>query len=141
MANKGNTIATGNSTIVWINGESYPEFKGFEYKVSLSFEDVKFAGGDNDTYSRYTGGTCEGTITLNKVRSRAALLIADAARTGIMPDISIVSKIMNDSTGKAERATFSNVIFTEYGATSEAGAVMEESIPFKSSMPKFTEYM
>lgn len=139
--NKGNQVATGTSTVVWINGEAYPEFKGFEYKVAGSFSDVKFAGGDNNTYNRYTGATCEGTITLNKVRSRAALLLADAYRSGVMPDITIISKIMNDSTGKAERATFTDVVFTEFGGKSEPGSVMEESIPFKSSLPAFLEYM
>lgn len=141
MTNKGNQVATGSSTVVWINGEAYPEFKNFEYKVSGSFEDVRFAGGDMNTYSRFTGATCEGTVTLNKVHSRAALLVAEGYKTGVMPDITITSKIMNDSTGKAERAVFRDVILTEFGGSSEAGALMEESIPFKSSLPEFIEYM
>lgn len=137
--NKGNQVATGTNTVVWVNGEDV-QCNKFEYKVALETGDVKF-GGDLQTYKRVVGVGCEGSITLNKTKSYLAQLIGNVSKTGLLPDITITSKIINDSTGKAERATFRNVVITEYGATSEHGATMEETIPFTSSPPEFIEYM
>ncbi|ULO09670.1 hypothetical protein H1230_13370 [Paenibacillus sp. 19GGS1-52] len=139
MANKGNEVATGTNTVVWVNGEDVKSNK-FEYKVAYETADVKF-GGDLQTYKRVVGVSCEGSFTINRTQSRMALLIGDVAKTGLLPDITITSKIINDSTGKAERATFRNVVIAEYGATSENQAVMEDTIPFTSSPPEFIEYM
>ncbi|MNC00063.1 hypothetical protein D3C75_473790 [compost metagenome] len=139
MSNKGNQVATGTNTMVWINGQPV-SVKSFEYKISVETEDVKFPN-DLNTYKRTVGMTCEGTITVNKTESVAAKLVAGTAKTGLNPDITITSKIINDSTGKAERAAFRDVVISEYGASSENGGLLEESIPFSSSIPEFIEYM
>ncbi|MNP58377.1 hypothetical protein D3C76_1532880 [compost metagenome] len=83
----------------------------------------------------------EGTLTFNKMYSRGAALLAEAFKTGVMPDVKIVTKTLNSSTGKAERAVLSGVVFSEFGASTEAKSVGEEEIPFTFSEFEFLELM
>lgn len=135
MAVKNNLILTGTNGNVWLNGKLLAEIKSIEAKVTGSFEEVSFAG-DLATRNVYTGWTGEGTIVLQKVSSVAIDLLADAYQNGIMPDVKIISKLYNPSTGKAERVALSDVVFTEFTlAQFESKALIEDELPFK-----FSEY-
>lgn len=140
MLDKNNGVISGNDCIVWLNGEICDDIKQFEYKVTLDFADVNYLN-DPRTYKKYQGFTGEGTLTFNKMQSRGAKLLKDAIKSGIMPDVKIVSKLDNKSTGKAERTVFSGITFSEFGASSEAKAVSEESLPFSFSDIDFPELM
>lgn len=124
-------VLTGNNGDVWFNGRRLGTLKSIELKVTGKFEDVEFCG-DNATHNAYTGWSGEGTIVLLKVDSEVVKLLAAAYKSGEMPDISINSKLMDAATKKAERASVSEVVITEFMlAKFEAKTIVEEEIPIK----------
>nr|WP_240967966.1 phage tail tube protein [Paenibacillus aquistagni] len=124
---------SGTDGTAWINGEEWAELKAIEAKVTGEFEDVTFCG-DYGTYKRFMGRTCEGTLTLNKVMSRGMKLMAEAFKTGVMPDIKIITKLVNKQTGKAERVALKDVVFSEFAiAKFENRSLLEEELPFTFS--------
>ncbi len=128
-----NKILTGNSGNVWLNGKLISTIKSIELKISGNFEEVNICG-DNATYNKYTGWSGEGTMTWNKVDSSGIKLLADAYKTGVMPDIKIITKLTDKSTGKSERVAVSQVVLTEFSlAKFEAKALIEEEMPLKFS--------
>jgi len=138
--NKGNGVISGNDAITWINNEIWDDISSIEYKITGEFEDVTFLG-DPRTYKKYTGFTGEGTITLNKTRSRGAAILGQAFKTGNMPDVKIVTKLLNKSTGATERVVLSGIIFTEFGSSTEAKALVSEELPFTFSEYEVLEIM
>lgn len=126
-----NRILTGSKGNVWMNGKLLAQLKSIELKISGNFEDVNFCG-DFATHSKYTGWTGEGSITLQKIDSTVLALIADAYKTGEMPEIKIITSLRDNSTGQAERAAISGVSITEFMlAKFEAKALIEEELPLK----------
>jgi hypothetical protein len=131
-SNRGNQVISGSDCIVWINNQIWDDVKSVEYKIAGEFEDIVFLG-DPRTYKKYTGFGGEGTLILNKIRSRGASILADAFRTGNMPDIKIVLKVTNRSTGRSERVALYGVVFTEFGGSFADKALAEEELPFTFS--------
>ena len=128
-----NRLLTGTSGNAWINGKLLATIKSIELKVTGSFEEVNFCG-DLATHNRYTGWTGEGTVTFGKVDSMVVSLLADAFKTGDMPEIKIITKLTDKSTGKSERAAVSEIVFTEFFlAKFEAKALIDEEVPLKFS--------
>lgn len=128
-----NKILTGNSGNVWMNGKLLSTIKSIELKVTGSFEEVNFCG-ENATHNRYTGWSGEGTMTWGKIDSTVLKLLAEAFKTGNMPDIKIITKLTDKTTGKSERAAVSNVVLTEFFlAKYEAKTPIDEEIPLKFS--------
>lgn len=140
MLDKSNGVISGNDCFVWMNGELLDDIKSFEYKVTLDFGDVTYLG-DPKTYRKYQGFTAEGTLTFNKIRSRGATMLKGAIKSGVMPDVKIVTKMVNASTKKAERAVISGITFSEFGASLEAKTIGEESLPFSFTDIDFPEVM
>lgn len=140
MLNKTNGVVSGNKCTVWLNGEILDDIKSFEWKVTQDYADITYLG-DPRNYRKPLGWSGEGTLVFNKTRSRGATLLKDQLKTGIAPDVKIVTKMENVSTGKAERAVISGITFSEFGASSEAKAVSEESLPFSFSDIDFPELM
>ena len=69
-----------------------------------------------------------------KIDSTVLKLIADAYLTGDMPDIKIVTKLTDKSTGKSERVAISGITITEFTLVQfEAKANVEEELPLKFS--------
>lgn len=128
-----NRVLTGNTGNVWINGKLLAQIKSIEAKITGNFEDLNCIG-DYATYSVYTGWAGEGTLTMQKIDSTALDILADAFKTGQMPEIKITTKLEDKSTKKSERVAISNVAFTEFNLVKfEAKALIEEEIPFKFS--------
>lgn len=133
MSNRGNEVLTGTDGTIWVNGEEWAEVSSIEAKVTGEFEDVTFCG-DYGTYKKFMGRTCEGTITLKKVKSRGLTIMGKAFKTGVMPDIKIISKLTNKQTGKSERTAIKDVVFTEFSlAQFENRSIVEEELPFSFS--------
>lgn len=133
MSDIVNKILNGNSGKTWLNGQLLAQLKSIELKVTGKFEDVNFCG-DSATHSKYTGWSGEGTVTLFKIDSTVVKLLAKAYQTGIMPDIKIITKLTDESTGKSERVAVSGITITEFTlAKFEAKTNAEESIPLKFS--------
>jgi len=128
-----NKILKGTEGKVWFNGQLLSQIKSIEIKITGNFEDVNVVG-SYATYSAYTGWNGEGTITLQKIDSTVLSLLKDAFKTGVMPEIKIITKLNNPATGKAERTAIENVVVTELMlAKFEAKGLIEESMPFKFS--------
>lgn len=128
-----NRILKGNNGNVWFNGKLLATVKKIEAKVKGEFEDDNFCG-DNATYSIYNGWSGEGTITLQKIDSTIWKLVAEAYKSGVMPDIKIITALTDASTGQSERASIENIVITEFALASfEAKKMLEEEYPFKFS--------
>ena len=130
---KVNRILTGSGGNVWLQGKLLSQVRAIELKVTGDFEDINFCG-DTATHSKYNGWTGEGTLTMYKIDSTVLKLIADAYLTGDMPDIKIVTKLTDKSTGKSERVAISGITITEFTLVQfEAKANVEEELPLKFS--------
>lgn len=128
-----NKLLTGTNGNMWLNGKLLATLKSIELKVTGNFEDVNFCG-DPATYSKFTGWAGEGTVTFGKVDSTAVNLLAEAFKSGQMPEIKIISKLTDKSTGKSERVAVTDVVFTEFFlAKFENKALIDEELPLKFS--------
>lgn len=128
-----NRILTGNNGNMWFNGRLASTLKSAELKVTGNFEEVNVCG-ENGTYNKFTGWTGEGTMVWGKVDSTVVSLMADAYKSGVMPEIKIVTKLTDKATGKSERVAISDVVLTEFFlAKFEAKTLIDEEIPLKFS--------
>lgn len=126
-----NKIINGTFGNVWVNGELWAHCKQFEAKVTGEFEDVNFAN-DLGTHKKYLGFSGEGTITLHKIFSSGGNLLADAFKTGVMPDVKIVGKLADPAAYGAERVEILEVTFDEFTLMKFANKeIQEEELPFK----------
>jgi len=133
MANQAiaNKVLKGSGGNLWFNGQILSTLSKVEAKVKGTFEDVNFCG-DNSTYSVYNGWAGEGTITIKKVDSTIWKMCADAFKSGVMPDIKLISSLTDASTGKSEKTSIEGVVITEFMlAGFEAKKMIEEEFPFK----------
>jgi hypothetical protein len=133
MNNVGNKVLSGTSGTAWINNEQIGDLKSIELKVTGVFEDVNVCG-DPSTHSKFMGWTGEGSLVFQKTMSRGIKLLATAYKTGIMPDIKIISKLTDVNTGISERSSVEEVVFTEFTlAKYEAKSLIDEELPLKFS--------
>ena len=133
MANQAiaNKVLKGSGGNLWFNGQILSTLSKVEAKVKGNFEDVDFCG-DNSTYSVYNGWSGEGTITIKKVDSAIWKICADAFKSGVMPDIKLISSLTDASTGKSEKTSIEGVVITEFMlAGYESKKMIEEEFPFK----------
>lgn len=127
---KSNKQINGTFGSVWVNGEKWLDVDSFEAKVTIDYEDVNMAG-DLATHKKMIGWTGEGSITVKKVYSRGASLMAHAAKTGIMPDINIVGKLADPDAYGAERVDIREVTFNEFTLMAfEQKTPATEELPF-----------
>jgi len=125
-----NRQINGTFGSVWVNSEKWLDIESFEGKVTINFEDVNMAG-DLATHKKMTGWAGEGTMTVKKVYSRGASLMANAAKTGQVPDITIVGKLADPDAFGAERVAFKEVTFNEFTLLAfEQKTPMTEELPF-----------
>ncbi|NCI22163.1 phage tail tube protein [Clostridium botulinum] len=137
--NKGNEVITGDKGRVWVNTELWANLTSIEAKCSLETEDVRFVG-DPNKYVKITGNNIEGTITIKKTDSRAQKLLAEGFRTLNMPDINIVIATGKMNGSAVERLKLEDITFTELQlAKLEAGALVEEELPFTASSFEYLE--
>lgn len=133
MANKGNRVLSGSDGKAWINNELLGDLKSIELKITGKFEDVEVCG-DYSTYQKYTGWSGEGSIKFQKTYSRGLNLLKNSFKTGVFPDIVIVSSLKDKQTGQSERIQVSDVVFSELSlAKFDAKALVEEELPLKFS--------
>lgn len=127
---KSNRQINGTFGAVWVNGEKWLDIESFEAKVTLNFEDVNMAE-DLATHKKLTGWSGEGSMTVKKVYSRGAALMASATKSGQVPDINIVGKLADPDAFGAERVSISEVTFNEFMLLKfEQKALGTEDLPF-----------
>lgn len=129
---KQNGFLSGTNSDVWVNGEKLTNVASYEAKVTGSFDDVDTVG-SYATRQQYHGYKIEGTIVFHKLSSSVMSKLAKAYKSGIMPEITIVSKQYDPATGAAERVAVTGVVFTEFSlAMLEAKSVTDEEFPFSA---------
>lgn len=127
-----NRILVGTFGRVWVNGQMMANIKSVECKLTMEYEDVDLSG-DPVTHRRLMGCAIEGTMTLHKYNSFFPKLMKDAAKSLVHPDVNIVTKMEDKSTGKAERMELYGVTFDEVTlAQWENKTISEEEIPFRA---------
>lgn len=128
---KGNAKLSGTNGQVWINSELLGELEKVSATAEGKFEEFSQCGSPG-TYQAYQGFSGDGSLTLIKETSRGIKLLAEAFKTGIMPEIKIISKLTNASTGKSERTAITGVVFTKFDLINfEAKGLVKEELPFK----------
>lgn len=132
-------VLHGSCSEVYINGVRDVLATKIEVKVTGDFEDGAFCG-DYGTFPIYNGYAIEGTLTDKKTDSTLEVAIAEGYRTGVMPDIVLITALTNPATRQVERWSVSGVVFTEVAlANTEAKKAVERELPFKAETYKNLE--
>ena len=130
--NQYKEIMHGSTSEVYLNGERDVLVTKIEVKMTGDFEDNHFCGEDA-TFPEYNGYSIEGTITDKKRDSSLELAIVKGYRTGVMPDITILTALGRRGSSARERWSLSGVVFTEVAlANIEAKKGVERELPFKA---------
>lgn len=136
---KQTKVLHGSCGEVYINGVRDVLATKIEVKVTGDFEDGAFCG-DYGTFPIYNGYAIEGTLTDKKTDSTLQVAIAEGYRTGVMPDIVLITALTNPATRQVERWSVSGVVFTEVAlANIEAKKAVERELPFKAETFKNLE--
>ena len=136
---KQTKVLHGSCSEVYINGVRDVLATKIEVKVTGDFEDGAFCG-DYGTFPIYNGYAIEGTLTDKKTDSTLDVAIAEGYRTGVMPDIVLITALTNPATRQVERWSVSGVVFTEVAlANIEAKKAVERELPFKAETYKNLE--
>lgn len=126
-----NHIMHGNGGSAWWNGRKLVTLQSVETKVTGDFEDINVCG-DPATYSVYNGYAGEGTFTWLKIDSEVLKELAEAYKSGIMPEITLTTAQKQKGTNKVERVAYSDIVVTEFMlAKFEKKTKTEEQVPFK----------
>jgi hypothetical protein len=127
---KSNKRINGTFGSVWVNGEKWLDVESFEAKVTIDYEDVNMAE-DLATHKKMIGWTGEGTLTVKKVYSRGASLLADGVKSGQLPDIGLIGKLADPDAFGAERVAINEVTFNEFMLLQfEQKTLPTEELPF-----------
>ena len=136
---KHTKVLHGSCSEVYINGVRDVLATKIEVKVTGDFEDGAFCG-DYGTFPIYNGYSIEGTLTDKKTDSTLEMAIVEGYRTGVMPDIVLMTALTNPATRQVERWSVSGVVFTEVAlANIEAKKAVERELPFKAEIYKNLE--
>lgn len=136
---KQTKVLNGSCSEVYINGVRDVLATKIEVKVTGDFEDGAFCG-DYGTFPIYNGYSIEGTLTDKKTDSTLEMAIVEGYRTGVMPDIVLMTALTNPATRQVERWSVSGVVFTEVAlANIEAKKAVERELPFKAETYKNLE--
>ncbi|MEH6940777.1 phage tail tube protein [Bacillus sp. JJ722] len=123
-------VINGTFGAVWVNGEKWLDIEAFEAKIAIDYEDVNMAE-VLATMKKMLGWTGEGSMTTKKVYSRGAVLMADAVKTGIMPDIEIVGKLADPDAFGHERIAIKDITLNEFTLLAfEQKTLGTEELPF-----------
>lgn len=126
-------ILHGNGGTAYFSGKRLVTLQKCELKVTGDFEEVNVCD-DPATYSIYNGYSGEGSLTYFKVDSEILKMMAKAFKSGIMPELSLVTRLHQPSTGQSERISVSGITVTEFMlANFEKKSKIEEEMPFKFS--------
>ena len=126
-----NRIMHGNGGTAWWSGKKLTTLQSVEAKVTGDFEDINVCGYPA-TYKIYNGYAGEGTLTVLKIDSDILKQLAEAFRSGLMPEITVVTAQTQKGTNKVERVAYSDVTVDEFMlAQFEKKTKTEQEIPFK----------
>ncbi len=128
MALPKKSIFIGTNGNVWLNGQLLANIQKIEAKITYDLEDVI---GDYATHHLFTGWNGEGTLSMYKIDSSVLKIVSDMAKTGVEPEITIISKLTNKNTKKTERIALKGVVLSEINLVNfEAKGTLMEEVPF-----------
>ena len=102
----------GNFGELLLNGELVRETTALQAKVQIDFKPVPMCG-VRGKKQKSAGWSGNGSITMTKVNSRMATLIADEIKAGRTPEFVAISKLADPDAWGAERVVLKGVTFTE----------------------------
>lgn len=115
---------------LWVNGEKWMDVESFDAKVNIDYEDVNMIE-DLGTHKKMMGWNGEGSLTVKKVYSRGASIMATAAKSGVMPDVEMVGKLADPDAFGSERVSLSEITFNEFTLLKfENKSLMTEELSF-----------
>lgn len=130
---KSNKQINGTFGSLWVNKEKWMDVESFESTMNFDYEDVNMAG-DLATHKKLIGWSGEGTIVTKKVYSRGARIMAEVAKTGIMPEIEFIGKLDDPDAHGAERVWFGGITFNSITPLKfEQKTTQQEELPFNFS--------
>jgi translation elongation factor EF-1beta len=128
-----NKIINGAHGKVWWDGEKIGNIKSFQAKVTMNYEEVNQSEQLVPGY-KYMGYSIAGTMTMNKIDSFTAEKLADAIKSGIMPEADLIAALEDPAAYGYERVEITGVVFDEMTLMDfEVAAKLEEELPFKAT--------
>lgn len=120
----------------WIlDGEKVAEATAVKLDVQMDFKDVPMCG-TLAKQQKPSGWTGNGSVTMTKVNSRMAVLLAEKLKNGETPEFTAISKLADPDAAGAERVVVKGVKFSSLTlADWNAGNIGEETYSFT-----FTDY-
>ena len=126
-------VINGTFGEVWINGDYVAEAIALQAKITLTKADVNMCG-VLAKKSKVTGLEGKGTLKLNKVTSRMAILMSNSIKHGKQIVCTVISALADPDALGAERVAINDVTFDELTLVDwEAKKNGEETIPFTFS--------
>lgn len=127
---KAKKVINGTFGAVWVNGEKWLDLESLELKVTINWEEISFSE-DLSTHRKFMGWTGEGSLTVKKIFSRGAALLAKAVKSGNMPDITMTTKLADPDAYGTERTRVSEVTFNDFMlAKFEQKSLLTEELSF-----------
>ncbi|MHC1723044.1 MAG: phage tail tube protein [Aminipila sp.] len=127
---EGNKYWNGSNGRIWVNDKLWEAVSKFEAKMEISWEEVPDG---MKTTQVPMGYSVSGSIKMRKTDSRVLALVAEDYKNGVITEIKIVGKAMNQSTGKTERIAYLGVTFDELTLSDfEEKKIQEIEVPFKA---------
>ena len=125
------SVTVTNGTLDQKEIDAYIARATKKYGVEPRHIDINVCG-DPATYKVYNGYAGEGTLTVLKIDSDILIQMAEAFRTGVMPEITVITAQTQKGTNKVERVAYSDVTVDEFMlAKFEKKAKTELEVPFK----------
>lgn len=125
-----NNVMRGTDGRVFFDGEQMGYVESFEAKETYNKEEI-YANGDYRAKHIFTGSSLAGTYTGFKQDSAVLLKYQQASRTGVMPELTIVGKIVDPASGKVQRVRLDGVMPDEIMLIAfENNTLLKEEIPF-----------
>lgn len=126
-----NKLINGTFGFVYMNGHKLANVESMEAKNTLQYDEVDLAE-DTGKHQKYMGWSGAGTMVLKKIDSYVLAMMADAIKSGNIPDIQIVTGLKDPAAFGAERVQLDEVTIDEVTLMQfEQKTLAKEEIPFK----------
>ena len=131
MSFNTNETFNGTNGTLWINNTPCASVQSFSFKQTNVYEDIKKSGSLSKS-RRLVGVEYAGTISKYKVDNTFISLMKEY-KNGDEPEIKLVGKITNKTTGITERVEITGVTLGELDILNfEQQKVVTEEIPFEA---------
>lgn len=134
MAYTGNQYWNGSNGNIWVNDTEWNKVKSFEVKMQIEYEDIP---NGLSTERVLMGYGFEGSFVYRKTDdnyNKAIDLLFETYASGSVPDVTIVGKAYNRTSGKTQRIKVSGITFDEIMLQRwEEKSLNETEMAFKAS--------